>query len=56
MELAKWKAAAVGDNSDNDLFPPLQGRQSNLFPQSLALLFGGDVWCPVERPCAAQFT
>jgi hypothetical protein len=30
--------------------------QSNLFPQSLALLFGGDVWCPVKRPCAAQFT
>ncbi|KAJ7790759.1 hypothetical protein B0H14DRAFT_2308487, partial [Mycena olivaceomarginata] len=28
----------------------------NLFPQSLALLFGGDVQCLVERPCVAQFT
>ncbi|KAJ7353252.1 hypothetical protein DFH08DRAFT_856332, partial [Mycena albidolilacea] len=56
MELANWKAAAAGDDSDNDLVPPPQGRQSNLFPRSLALLFGGDVRRPVERPRAAQFT
>ncbi|KAJ7876465.1 hypothetical protein B0H14DRAFT_3130404 [Mycena olivaceomarginata] len=31
MELAKWKATAVGDDSDDDLVPPPQGRQSNLF-------------------------
>jgi hypothetical protein len=40
---------------DDDLVLPPQGRQSNLFPQLLALLFGGDR-CPVERPHAAQFT
>ncbi|KAJ7339927.1 ribonuclease H-like domain-containing protein [Mycena albidolilacea] len=56
MELAKWKAAAASDDSDDDLVPPPQGRQSNLFPRSLALLFGGDVRRPVERPRAAQFT
>ncbi|KAJ7318819.1 hypothetical protein DFH08DRAFT_819712 [Mycena albidolilacea] len=56
MELAKWKAAVASNDLDDDLVPPLQSCQSNLFPQSPALLFGGDVQRLVERPCAAQFT
>ncbi|KAJ7429693.1 hypothetical protein B0H11DRAFT_1655364, partial [Mycena galericulata] len=61
VEVNKWvKAAQEAEDEEIEETVPSAGssktKPAKFFPRSLALLFGGDVNKPVEKPRATQFT